>query len=279
MLKSGSASSQRKDKHQQLAPLPQDLRKTLPASPLDFFPSKKDTFSGVFFAVDKKKHSRRLEDNLRWLHADTVDPNFGLEGTTQQDDIRRAYRRIESSKLFAPVTAKDTPLSEIVPTVQTSKSFVVVEESRLQELMKLERTLRREKDMLGEQCGWALTDFQTDARVPIPATLLAVRSFCDVQMKKHVREVEQVGRKWAAFYRDNHYSKPHLYLQESFVKTAPVVQRGMKLRMVRDAVETWRVRKDRDTMLFEDDMSYLIGKHHLRRGAVRQRRTAWEALL
>ncbi|KAJ1423936.1 hypothetical protein B484DRAFT_398488 [Ochromonadaceae sp. CCMP2298] len=262
MLKSGSAEAPRKEKHKKLAPLPQDLRKTLPASPLDFFPSKKDTFSGLFFAVEKKKHTRKLEDNLRWLHADTLDPNFGLEGTTQQDDIRRAYRRIESSKLFAPVAAKDAPLSEIVPKVPTLKSFVVVEESRLQGLMRLERTLRREKDMLGEQCGWALTDFHTDARVPLPASLLAVRSFCDAQMKKQVCEVRALAEKWALFCREKRYDKPHLYMQDSYVKSAPVAQRGMKLRLVRDAEESRRLRKDRDAMLFEDDMSYLIGKHH-----------------
>lgn len=164
---------------------------------------------------------------------------------------------------------QDASLAEIVPNNITSKRYVVVEESRLQELTKLENTLRKEKFLLGEQCGWALSDFQVNARLPIPATRMAVHSFCSQQMQKIALDVMKLKVQWETFCRENHYNKPHLYIKDSYVKIAPVSQRAMKLRLVRSAVETWRLRKDRDSMLFEDDLSYLMGKYHEAR--IRQR--------
>jgi len=152
-------------------------------------------------------------------------------------------------------------LAEIVPNNNQSKRYVVVEESRLQELTKLEGTLRKEKELLGEQCGWVLSDFALNPRIPIPATRLAVHTFCDQQMRKIGKEVIELKEKWETFCAQNHYNKPHLYIKDSYLKTAPVSQRALKLRLVRSAVETWRLRKDRDSMLFEDDLSYLMGKY------------------
>eukprot|EP01032_Pedospumella_encystans_P008892 gene8892-10510_t len=176
----------RKDR---LEPLNHEFRLNAAPSPLDLFPSKTDTISSAFFGIGvqptkKRKIPRKLQDELPWLHGDRVDPDFGLTGDSQELTIRRAFRRIESSTLFTPVTKQNASLAEIVPNNNQSKRYVVVEESRLQELTKLEGTLRKEKELLGEQCGWVLSDFSLNPRVPIPATRLAVRTFCEQQMVK-----------------------------------------------------------------------------------------------
>jgi hypothetical protein len=245
-----------------LPPLPPDQRSSIIPSPLDLFPSKKDTITRAFFGVETKKHVKKLESNERWLHADKLDANFGLKGDSQEDTIRRAFRRIESSNLFNPVKRQDASLAELVPRSLTSKRYVVVEESRLEELTKLEGTLRKEKELLGEQCGWALSDFQLNARLPIPATRMAVNTFCEQQMKTVEKDIIKLKEDWDKFSKQNHYNKPHLFIKDSYLKTAPPSQRAMKLRLVNSAVETWRLRKDRDSMLFEDDLSYLTGKFH-----------------
>lgn len=257
---------------ERLEPLTQDFHATAAPSPLDFFPSKHDTIVKAFFGVETnriKSNKKKIQDNLRWLHADKIDAHFGLHGDSQSDTIRRAYRRVESSALFAQTNTKDAPLSDIVPSNATGKRYVVVEESRLRELTKLEDTLRKEKQMLGEQCGWALNDIEVNARIPMPAIRLAVHSLCEQQMHTLAADVKRLKEQWEAFCRQNHYHKPHLFIKDSYINTAPLSQRAMKLRLVREAVETWRLRKDRDTMLFEDDFSYLMGKFHAAR--VRQK--------
>lgn len=45
------------------------------------------------------------------------------------------------------------------------------------------------------------------------------------------------------------------------ISCAPVAQKALKLRLVREAAREWARRKDRDTMLFEDDMSYLTNQY------------------
>ena len=59
------------------------------------------------------------------------------------------------------------------------KKYVLVEESRLSELSKFEDILREEKDKLGEQCAWILSDVQTKVNEPIPATRLAMHNMCE----------------------------------------------------------------------------------------------------
>jgi hypothetical protein len=140
-----------------------------------------------------------------------------------------------------------------------------VEESRLRELTKLEGTLRKEKQLLGEQCGWALSEMEVNARIPMPAIRMAVHSLCEQQMTTVAEDVTRLKAQWEAFCRQNHYHKPHLFIKDSYINTAPLSQRALKLRLVREAVETWRLRKDRDSMLFEDDLSYLMGKYHTAR--------------
>lgn len=238
----------------------------LPSNPLDVFPSKSDTISKTFFHLDAEKHRKKLqrkEDTVhRWLDPQKIDPTFGLpeDHTDIKRDLRRAYRRIESSALFKPMLPHEISLSDLNAPTKRGKNFVLVEESRLQELSRLEGILQQEKRLLGEQCAWVMDDFQFHARIPLPATRLAIRNLCDEQIRKAQAEADKLTQTWKDFCLNNHYDKPHLYTTESYLKAAPAGQRALKLRLVREAAQTWRLRKDRDTMRFEDDLSYLSGK-------------------
>ena len=45
------------------------------------------------------------------------------------------------------------------------------------------------------------------------------------------------------------------------MKLAPLAQRAMKLIMAQDAAAAYRLRCDRDTMSYEDDLSYLVSRY------------------
>jgi hypothetical protein len=227
-------------------------------NPLDSFPSKNDTLrTAVFNIALKKKIRKQAPNSEKWLEADSVNPDFGLHGNSQQVTIQRTFRRLQSSTLFNPVKHGDVSLSDLAPPQPTHKKYVVVEESRLEELMKLEGLLRKEKELLGEQCAWVLSDFHLDARIPVPAVRLAIVNLCQQQINRVSLDIKNLVAEWTLFSKQNHYDKPHLFIKDSFLKSAPPSQRAMKLKMVREAADTWRLRKDRDTMLFEDDLSYL----------------------
>lgn len=231
--------------------------------PLDAFPSKSDTISSAFFSItDSKKRHRKKEDSIRWLYVDKIESDFGVQGDSHEDHIRKAYRRIESSALFNPTSQRDSSLIDLIPTTNSNKKYIVIEESRLQELTRLEDMLRREKALLGKQCGLAVSEFQMKANIPVPATRIAINTLCEQQLQRISRDYTLLTEKWSRYCKENHYNKNHLFIEGSYVKTAPVAQRAMKLRLVRDAVHVWRVRKDRDTMLYEDDLSYLMCKHY-----------------
>ena len=48
-------------------------------------------------------------------------------------------------------------------------------------------------------------------------------------------------------------------LQASF--TGPHAERSLKIKSLRQAAVKHRIRRDRDCMLYEDDLSYLAGKY------------------
>jgi hypothetical protein len=64
---------------------------------------------------------------------------------------------------------------------------------------------------------------------------------------------------WHDFASKHHYDKPHLFLKRSYLDCAPVEQKALKKRLVKESVRTFRLRMDRDSMAFEDDLSYLNG--------------------
>lgn len=238
------------------------IKQTVAPNPLKLFPAKNDNFTKAFFGVDAPKHARELEDKTKWLKPDKLDPSFGINGSSQEVLVRRSYRRMNSCGLFAPPKQEQAPLSELNNFRDlTKKNFVLVEESRLAELTKFENMLRDEKEKLGEQCSWVLNDFHVDPRIPLPATRLAVHNICESEMRKLADEIHRMNQTWTKYAKDNHYNRTHIFVKESYIDKAPLGQRAMKLKLVREAAEDWRIRRDRDTMQYEDDLSYLIGKY------------------
>lgn len=237
--------------------------KALPPNPLKLFPAKNDTFTRVFFGVDAPKHLREVEKRERWLHADHIDPTFGISGDSQEVTVRRTYRRMQSNRLFMPLKPEQTSLTHLhEPIPGPNKNFVLVEESRLEELTKFENILREEKAALGEQCAWVLSDFHLDAHIPIPATRIAVQNLCETEMRQLAHEIRQLQSNWSKYSKQNHYDRPHLFTKDNHMDTTPLAHRAMKLRVIKAANDNMRQRRDRDTMQFEDEMSYFVGKYY-----------------
>jgi hypothetical protein len=235
----------------------------MPLNPLKLFPAKNDTFTKVFFGVDAPKHLREIEKREKWLHQDRIDPQFGISGSSQESIIRRSYRRMQSNRLFMQLKPEQSSLSDLHESIPgPNKNFVLVEESRLAEISKFENILRQEKEMLGEQCAWVISDFKLDAHVPIPATRLAIQNLCETEMRKLGNEIQQLRISWMKYSKQNHFDRPHMFSKDSFLETTPLTQRAMKLRVIKAATENLKVRKERDTMQYEDDMSYFVGRYY-----------------
>ncbi|KAJ1420704.1 hypothetical protein B484DRAFT_128420 [Ochromonadaceae sp. CCMP2298] len=241
-----NASRTKKERRKRLAPLPPEmtpLPPPMPPSPLDLFPARGDTISGAFFGIPgapPRRHGLLARPIESYSH----------------DEVSRKLRRLEVSSGFSP-DKRQRPLEP----AQSALTFVVVEESRLQELMKLEATLRVERSLLGPQSGWALPDFRLDPRVPVPATRRAFHALCDREIKKVALDAAKLEVDWRLFCLQNHYNKPHLFEKQAYLACAPDAQRLLKERLVREALSTFRIRKERDSMRYEDDRSFLMGKH------------------
>jgi hypothetical protein len=161
--------------------------------------------------------------------------------------IQRTFSKLQSSSLFNQVQhGQEAALTPAIAS-QGKKKYVIVEESRREELTKMENTLRTEKELIGESGAWVLSDFQFDARTPVPAVRQAVASLCTQQMERVANDLRALVTQWSRFAKQNHYDKPHLFIEKSYLECAPLAQRALKLRMVRDAADAWRLRKDRDT--------------------------------
>jgi len=144
---------------------------------------------------------------------------------------------------------------------KTGKKFVLVEESRLSELARFEDILREEKEKLGEQCLWILSDTQCKAHIPLPATRLAVHNFCESSMRRYAAQIMDLNAKWRQFVKANHYDRDPVYTKETYLRSAPLSQKTLKLKLVLEAAEVHRRRCNRDSMLYEDDLSFLVGKY------------------
>ena len=246
----------------------QSTSKMTVLNPLSLFPAKKaDTITRGFHEHTIPRCQRELEKLDRWLHIDKIDPQFGIQGDSQEIYIRRSYRRMGSSKIFNQLNPKDASLEELVgPKVSLTegRKFLLVEESRLGELARYENVLREEKELLGEQCAWLLSEdgVANNPHIPIPATRLAVHNLCESKMRSMAKQLLELGIQWNQYCKQKHYDRPHITAKDGltpFLKSTPLAQRGLKMLMVRDAESSFKLRMDRDTMSFEDDQSYLVG--------------------
>lgn len=232
-------------------------------NPLTMFPSRSDSLVGVFYSVDGPKLKKKHKSKSRWLDPEHVDPNFGLGGDHSRDaSIRKTVRRLGTNSLFNPPRADSVSFGELLaPTAPTTKKFVLVEESRIAELVKLEQVLSDEKQKIGEQCAWLLDNVSLSARIPVPAVRLAMHNLCENEMRVHARAMSELCAKWNLHCKQNHYDRPHLFPADSYLKCAPVSQRTLKLRLMKDAQSVFQRRLDRDSMAFEDELSRVSGKY------------------
>jgi hypothetical protein len=172
--------------------------------------------------------------------------------------VRRAFRRIGSSQIFTQLKRNDIPLSELYRQRHgTNKKFVLVEEERLEELTKFENILREEKDKLGEQCALVISNVNTTSRLPVPAVRLAVHNLCEAEMRKAAHAIKLLVERWTEFYRKNGYNKTKLYFSDSIMKSTPVAERPAMMKQMKQTLADWLLKKNRDTMEFEDDLSQL----------------------
>jgi len=195
-----------------------------------------------------------------------LDPQMGLytnptnHSTKQEVFIRRTYRRMESSALFQPprMGASLAELSD--PPPPDTRRYVLVEESRLTELARIEAILKEEKEALGEQCSWVMNDYHIDARIPIPATRVAINSLCDADMRRLASEFDVMRAAWRKYsyqqryFRDmNNSSLP----AQSYLANAPLAQRPSKFVLLDAERLARQLKMERDTMMYEDDCSFL----------------------
>ena len=60
-------------------------------------------------------------------------------------------------------------------------------------------------------------------------------------MRQMASKITKLNRQWTSFCKQNHYNKPHLFLDKdaSFFQRGPLVQRPLKLKMARDAIDRY----------------------------------------
>jgi hypothetical protein len=114
---------------------------------------------------------------------------------------------------------------------------------------------------LGEQCLWEYGHTNVTANIPLPITRYALHSLCDAEMRKYSHEIFVLQNEWEIYAKQNHYNRLPTYAKSSYIKNAPLGQRGLKLLLFREATVKYHQKRDRDTMLFEDDLSRLMNSY------------------
>ena len=224
-------------------------------NPLKIFPAKHDNIVHSFFGVDEPKGIPKINQRDKF------------SGQVPAQPPVRSFRRMNGQgSLFTAPVLQQVPLSDLHTFKEEArKNFVLVEESRLIELTRLENSLREEKQKIaisGNQSSFVLSDFQVDPRIPLPATRLAIHNVCEAEMRKLAQEIERLNTNWVRFCKDNHYVTMPVYTKDAYENRGPLHIRRTKIQLAKEAADKYSVRRDRDTMMFEDDMSYFVGKYY-----------------
>jgi hypothetical protein len=233
-------------------------------NPLKTFHSKTKPLRSTFRSSDPtiKANKKAVEARKQWLQPDTIDPTFGIEGDTKEVKIRRSYRRLESSNLFNP-PVQGASLSELVPSAENDgRKYVLIEESRLAELAQIEHILEEEKRGIQDQCTTVVGRYAVDARIPFPATRIAVNNLSKADMLSLEGEITTLHLAWHNYCIKNNYDRIHAVLNKNSYLQGPEILRGMKLAKLVGLESNKIMSCERDTMLFEDDLSYLNNAHY-----------------
>jgi hypothetical protein len=170
---------------------------------------------------------------------------------------------VGTSQLFQPLQREGAHLKELYTQKKGSQvKYVLVEEDRLSEITRFENILREEQEKIGEQCAMVVPDIHVSARIPIPATRLAMRNLCEVEMRKASANMTKLLAAWTDYVRKKGYAKANLYAdRDSYLKSTPLAERASRLRDMKRANNTFLTEKFRDTMQFEDDLSAVNEKY------------------
>lgn len=233
-------------------------------NPLKEFQTKSEPMVSNFRAMDftVKSNIKEIESRAQWLVPDKVDPHFGIKGDTREVMIRRSYRRLESATLFKPATGV-VSLSEIVPLAESpTRKLILVEESRVNELARLESILRDEQHRLGEQAAGVMSNYHIDARVPIPATRMAVQNLAGADQRGLQEKISTLHVAWHNYIVRNNYDRlSAVHNRASYVDRGPAALRALKLSKLVESNREKVLMMERDSMMFEDDLSYLNGAY------------------
>ena len=199
------------------------------------------------------------ENNFAGNEVEEFDGYNNLHRILSKPKYQLANRNyVKLDQLNAPfIGSMLNSLNKLTDTMSPQSTFVLVESSKLAEVMEFEKQLKYEKTLIGDKAAWLLDDFAVELYIPSLATKKSVHAACDNVMKKYSSEILVLTKEWDEFCKKNHYNKPHLYLKETFVDIAPAEHKTLKLKLVREAAESWRLRKDQDTMVYEDNFGYL----------------------
>ena len=185
-------------------------------------------------------------------------------------NVERDFRlaKVRRSQQLNVEPAINLSLKELTKTKksQTKTKYVMVEESYLEELSKFEEKVRKDASelerhaMIPDTSSLAIPHVAR-VHIPIPSARMAVHSVCESEMRKIAADIALLNSAWIKHMKDNHYNKQHLFIRENYLNRGPLQQKALKLRLVNEAAQNWILRKERDTMSFEDDMSRLVGKY------------------
>ncbi len=114
-----------------------------------------------------------------------------------------------------------------------------------------------------------------DPRKPTPKIASALKVIAEQQFKLLIKEWDQLDENWTTHSKQNHYNRDHLFRdytdakvlnathekegqEDWLLKNCPIEVKVRKLKSARNAYYKFLRRQEQDSMLYEDDRSYLF---------------------
>lgn len=234
--------------------------------PLRMFPSKNDILSSAILLQESVSLNQLSEEDLsrtekRWQ-------SQILTSEAQTDTAYYRWQNIDTSSTL--VTAAKPP------------KYVLVEESRLEEMVRFESTLKREQAIIASSTNGQFTTKSIfehnslDPRHPTEDIKLAMNSLSENRLKFLSTEWSKLHERWSKHVAHFGYNAPNVFREFAYMthaamtreinnsadswllKHCPPYMQERKIKGAKAAAKSHRGRKDRDTMLYEDDRSFLI---------------------
>jgi len=272
MRKSVSAEERRARRKHKASDLQSKTLDMPMISPLRAFPSKSETVGNMFLRSDVMtlstlKAKKKRSDH--WLDPSSIDPNFGISGNSKEASVKKSFRRIESNNLFMPpkidrsssFNIKDSKHNTKYDLMHPSK-FLLVEESRMKELIRIEKILRHEREMIGHECAWLMEEENMSARFALPAVKYGVQDVCEGEKRNIASRLMEMTSRWKDYCTKQQYGRIRILNKNSYVQKLPLPQRAQMILQLREEHFQWTMAMERDTMMYEDDVSNLMNKYY-----------------